>query len=332
MNKQIALLSVFCLAFLTTTGCATSTDNRTAHPATSTPQTTSSNKSVTNNQTNANSPSTASNGTSPQPSETSSGEQLVRKVAALALKGQVYGVPYPVKNSNLEDIEHVWGQPNSQSAAGAGMYATFAAKNVAIGFNKGMQVFDVRSYSPLLQTIQVADVVQVLGQPGDVRTTSDSYVYMYPAGPDYQLLFVFSKGSHGQMTSRVNHVSVFYPQGTINLMAQTNPAPRVTIDNAPGTLGKLFTLSIQHAPNNYRLVELEWIPTNGSSVVDTYIQAVNNSKTASQIPGFQISGDGQTMSYNYGNHEIGQSGIVKVVYQATSGSALIGQSDSVTLK
>lgn len=257
--------------------------------------------------------------------------QLVRQTMALAKQGKVSGIPF-VQQSNMSAVNQAWGKPDSQNMAGAGMYASYGARNVAFGFNKGEQIFDLRSYSALFQTVAFADIQSALGNPGAVRQTSDSYIYMYPAGADYQLLWVFPKLSDGSRGVHVNHVSVFWPQGTVDLMAQNAPAPKVVINGKPGRLGSLFTFSIENAPKDYSLAELEWIPDKGTAVVDTTSQAMDNGQTGAQNPGFGISGDGQTLRFVYPSSLKGQSGKVRVIYQNASGGALLGEGDSVTLK
>lgn len=261
----------------------------------------------------------------------SSGVQLVDQTMALAKQGKLQGVPF-AQRSNMGSVYQTWGKADSQSSAGAGTYATYGSHNVALGFNKGVQIFDLRSYSATFQGVTFADIQQALGNPGAVRQSSDSYIYMYPAGPDYQLLWVFSKQSDGSRAPNVDHVSVFWPQGTVDLMAQNDPQPRVIVDNKPGRQGSLFTFSIQNSPNDYHLAEFEWIPNKGSAVVTTFSQATDNGQTGAQNPGFEISGDGKTLSFTYTSALKGQSGTVRLIYQNTAGGALIGESSSITLK
>ncbi len=257
--------------------------------------------------------------------------QLVNQIMSLAKEGKVMGVPF-IMQSNMEDVYHSWGK-TTETTAGAGIYTTYDSHHTDFGFNKGGQIFDLRSYSKDLQTITQSDITQVLGKPGSVRYTSDSYIYLYPAGADYQLLWVFPKDSAGKPSSHVDHISVFWPEGTVNSMAQTQPAPSVVINNTLGSVGSLFTFSIKDTPKNYHLAELEWIPNNHSAVVNTLSEALINAQNGGKnIPCFNISKDGQTMSFIYSSNMKNQSGYVRVIFQTTSGSAMIGQSPAITLK
>ncbi|GMA50982.1 hypothetical protein GCM10025857_23390 [Alicyclobacillus contaminans] len=272
---------------------------------------------------------TSTPGNSTEPGPTTAAQSLVRESMQLAQRGEVIDVPFAV-TQDMGTVEAAWGKATSQSSAGAGQYASYGRHAVAFGFNKGEQIFDVRSYSSKLQAITKSDVQSVLGQPGETRETSDSVIYMYPAGADYQLLWVFPKTGS---TNHVDHVSVFWPQGTINTMALNFPAPSVVVDSAPGSVGRLFTFSIQNPPKGYWLVELEWIPThNGQPLVNTVSQALQNGQRGGGVTGFSISGDGQTSSFVYAPTDAGVSGQVRLIFQNTAGSAVIGTSPTVTLR
>lgn len=284
-----------------------------------------------NSTTNSIPVSSTTNSEGAASSNSASAEALVRQSMQLAKQGKAVGIPFAVQQ-NIDAVQNAWGNADSQTSAGAGIYETYGSRATAFGMNKGEQIFDVRSYSSHFHAITLSDIEAVLGTPGDIRHTSDSDIYMYPAGPDYQLLWVFSKSSSGAVDNTVDHVSVFWPQGTINIMAATQPAPSIAIDNAPGTVGSLFTFSIQHPPKGYRLVELEWLPTSGAAVVNTYSQAVSNGESGGSNPGFNISPDGQTTGFTYPSSMSGQTGTVRVIYQATSGEAMIGNSSTITLK
>lgn len=281
--------------------------------------------------TTTNQPGTDNTSGAPSAGGNVNAAQLVNESMTLAKHGKVIDIPV-AEQSNISDVEQVWGRTPAQTSAGAGIYATYTSRHAAFGFNKGGQIFDLRAYSSQLQTVTLNDIQNQLGKPGAVRESSDSFIYLYPAGPDYQLLWVFPKTSTGKPAAHLDHVSVFWPQGTINSMAQVLPKPSVVLDNPPGTVGTLFTFSVINSPKDYHLAELEWIPTQGAPVVNTFSQAFENGQTGNNIPGFSISGDGQTMSFLYASAMNGQSGRVRLIFQATSGAAMIAESDSITLK
>ncbi|WAH35590.1 YjgB family protein [Alicyclobacillus dauci] len=313
-------------------GSVSNMSNGTANSPTSEPTSSDQNtttKEPSGGQSSGASNSAVPNGT-PAKSQQPAARSLVSESMALAKQGKVIGIPFQLQ-SNIDVVQQLWGKASGQSMAGAGIYVTYGDHNAAFGMNKGGQMFDIRTFHSTVKSIRLGDITQVLGKPGEVRTSPDSVIYLYPAGPDYQLLFVFPKTSSGKAGATVDHVSVFWPQGTVNSMAATAPSPSVILDNAPGTVGQLFTFSIKNPPKGYRLVELEWLPSHGSAIVNTYPQAVDNGKTG-LVPGFGVSGDGQTLSFVYTDAMKGQTGQVRVIFQTTSGAALLGQSESVTLK
>ncbi len=308
--------------------------NQTESNQTSSNQTSSNQSTSTNNSAPSGSVNTAGGGNGSGTSNTTTtaaAAALVRESMALAKQGKAIDIPFTLQQ-NMGTVQNLWGNTNSLNAAGAGIYMTYSSHAAAFGLNKGSQIFDIRSYNSKLKAITLSDIESVLGQPADTRHTPDSMIYMYPAGANYQLLFVFPWSSNGSMGNTVDHVSVFWPQGTVDLMAQNQPNPSIVIDNAPGTAGSLFTFTIQNSPKGYRLVELEWIPNHGSPVVMTVQQAIANGATGETNPGFGISGDGTTYSFTYPSSMRDQTGIVRLIYQETSGGAIIGNSSSITLK
>jgi len=259
-------------------------------------------------------------------------EALVAQSLQLAMVGKVAGVPYTVDTTNFEDVQRKWGKPAQQNAAGAGIYATYTQPAVAFGFNKGAQIFDIRSYDKTLQEITLSQVKRVLGTPGAVRAHGNETILLYTAGPKFQLLWIFPNATQANPDPHVDHISVFCPQDTVDLMAQNQPSPTVVIDETPGAVGSLFTFSIKNVPVGYSLAEFEWLGQDGRFVVNTLDEAVRNGQTGGVVPNFGVSGDGQTLSFVYPSNMAGRSGQVVLIYQNVNGSALMGQSDQIVLK
>ncbi|MFF2154265.1 DUF4309 domain-containing protein [Paenibacillus chitinolyticus] len=138
----------------------------------------------------------------------------VKGIMELARKGQIAGVEYAAHTGLFDDVEKKWGKPDKQEGAGKGQYATYSKRGVAFGFNKGMVIFDVRSYDKALQQLALSDIKQTLGEPAEVTVNGDDTIYTYGAGSQYQLKFVIPKS-----TGKVDHISVYSPQDTKNLMA-----------------------------------------------------------------------------------------------------------------
>ncbi|EGL19169.1 MULTISPECIES: YjgB family protein [unclassified Paenibacillus] len=138
----------------------------------------------------------------------------VKGIMELARKGQIAGVEYAAHTGLIDDVEKKWGKPDKQESAGKGQYATYTKRGVAFGFNKGMLIFDVRSYDKALQQLALADIKQTLGEPAEVTVNGGDTIYTYGAGSRYQLKFVIPKS-----TGKVDHISVYSPEDTKNLMA-----------------------------------------------------------------------------------------------------------------
>lgn len=265
-----------------------------------------------------------------QPSQ-SALESLILDTMSAARQGKLPGIPFR-DQMNIEQVSSAWGKPSQMSGAGAGVYATYASRGVAFGLNQGDQIFDVRSYASLFRQLTYGEIVGALGAPGTVRYTQTSYIYLYPAGPEYQLLWVFPRMKDGSRGPTVDHVSVFWPRGTIDMMAATQPAPSVAIDRKPVAGSNSFTFHIVQAPKGYQLEELIWLPSHGDAVVNTWTQAVARAAAGATNPGFLVSPSHSTFTFRYSPEMRGQTGQVEVIYQATSGAAMIGNSPSFRLE
>ena len=152
-----------------------------------------------------------------------------------------------------------------------------------------------------------------------------------------QLLWIFPAPSSARPDPNLDHISVFYPADTVDLMAQDVPNPSILIKQAPGSSGLRFTFSIENPPAGYlapgyTLAELEWIPSSGAAVVTTLPQATTLGASGGSGSYFALSANGQTWSFIYTSAMEGQTGAVRLVHENTEGAAIIGESSSVTLK
>ncbi|AGE78671.1 TPA: YjgB family protein [Bacillus thuringiensis] len=138
----------------------------------------------------------------------------VKDLFELAKEGKVPNVPFGAHTGDIEEIEKAWGKANKTEYAGNGMYATFTNKNIVFGFNKGSQVFDVRSYHAELKLITLQEIEKALGKPSSVKENGEDKIYVYKVNNQYELKFVIPKS-----TGKVDHISVFSPEDSINKMA-----------------------------------------------------------------------------------------------------------------
>ena len=168
-------------------------------------------------------PSTSSgdNASTPAPVQNESQKKVLSDILRLAKEGKIINCEFPAKSTVIEDIEKKWGMPDSTDyvAAAKGSYATFLKKNVVFGFNKGSQIFEVRSLSKDLNKISMEMVKQTFGTPAyDVKTKSEEIIG-YVVNEYFKLLFVFPKSSLIKSDQFLDHYSVLYPRGTVNNMA-----------------------------------------------------------------------------------------------------------------
>ena len=138
----------------------------------------------------------------------------VKRLFELAKEGKVPNVPFAAHTGDIEEIEKAWGKADKTEQAGNGMYATFTNKNVSFGFNKGSQVFDVRSYHAELKSITLQEIEKALGKPTSVKVNGEDKIYVYKVNNQFELKFIIPKS-----TGKVNHISVFSPEDSINKMA-----------------------------------------------------------------------------------------------------------------
>lgn len=193
---------------------ATATDNasRTPSPSTDASSTEKPPASVPSGE------SETSGVTKPEKGEPTA-EQEVEEMMKLAAEGRVAHSDFAVEHGLMDDVEKEWGEPDKDEFAGQGMYATYEKRHIVFGYNKGMQLFDVRSDDPEVQKLTLEDVVKALGKSKDVRETGGDAIYVYKASPDYELKFIVPKPTAKNPNPHVDHISVFYPQGAKNLMA-----------------------------------------------------------------------------------------------------------------
>jgi hypothetical protein len=149
--------------------------------------------------------------------EAESGTQtgvLINSIYDLAKEGKVEGSDYAAHVALYDDIEKKWGKADVSDSAGKGMYATYEDKGITFGYNKGMIVFDVRSYADELHMITLKDLEIALGSADETAVNGTDDIYTYQVNKQYQLKFII-----GKETGKVDHISVISPEDTKNNMA-----------------------------------------------------------------------------------------------------------------
>ncbi|KUO70979.1 MAG: hypothetical protein APF81_13575 [Desulfosporosinus sp. BRH_c37] len=162
---------------------------------------------------------------SPSPSspatQTDTTKELLINMRQLAEQGKVINSDFPVKTTVLENVTSKWGEPDNTEwvAAAKGTYATYLKQAMVFGFNKGSQIFEVRSFDKQLQKLSLAKIKEVYGAPAyDVKVNGEEIIG-YTAGQEYKIEFVFPLATTSNSNPMLDHYLVLYPRGTVNSMA-----------------------------------------------------------------------------------------------------------------
>lgn len=145
--------------------------------------------------------------------------------------GKVLHCEYAINSVTIDEIEGAWGPAdhNEYVDEAKGTYYTFDEKGLVFGANKGMLVFEIRSYAPELKEITYENVTSLLGKPEHTSTASDGQFVIgytlayegdaaaaYAAPEELKIKFVFPSDSS---TAPLNHYMVVDPTQTANSMA-----------------------------------------------------------------------------------------------------------------
>ncbi|MCY1714402.1 YjgB family protein [Caproiciproducens galactitolivorans] len=143
---------------------------------------------------------------------------LLQDMQKAAKQGKVLDIPFSVKTNVIEDVQQKWGKEDKSEyiASAKGIYNTYSKHNAVFGFNKGDQLFEVRTLDGKWKDLTLSKVKEVLGKPDhDVKYGKDEIIG-YVASKDYKILLVFPADGDNP---KLDHYSVLYPQGTVNSMA-----------------------------------------------------------------------------------------------------------------
>lgn len=146
---------------------------------------------------------------------------LLIKMKQLAEDGKVINSTFYVKTTVMEDVKSKWGEPDKSEwiAAAKGIYATYSKQAIVFGFNKGSQVFEVRSFDKQLQKLSLAKTKEVYGTPAlDVNVNGEKIIG-YTAGQEFKMELVFPLPTAIDANPMMDHYLVLYPRGSVNNMA-----------------------------------------------------------------------------------------------------------------
>ncbi|QEY35743.1 DUF4309 domain-containing protein [Caproiciproducens galactitolivorans] len=143
---------------------------------------------------------------------------LLQDIQKAAKEGKVIDIPFSVNTNVIEDVQEKWGKEDKSEyiASAKGIYNTYSKHNAVFAFNKGEQIFEVRTLDGKWKELTLSKVKAVLGKPDYDVTSGKDHIIGYVASKDYKILMVFPKDGDDP---KLDHYSVLYPQGTINSMA-----------------------------------------------------------------------------------------------------------------
>lgn len=153
--------------------------------------------------------------------QSDSAESLISSIYSYGKSGKIINSDFLVKANTIEDVEKVWGKADVTDwvAAAKGNYATYNSHNVVFGFNKGDQIFEIRSFDSRLKGITINEVKEILGAPAHDVKSNGQEIIGYTTSSEFKVEMVFPQSTKVDPNPILDHYNVFYPQGTVNNMA-----------------------------------------------------------------------------------------------------------------
>ncbi|OPJ63833.1 YjgB family protein [Clostridium oryzae] len=231
LNKKLITCGIAVLCFTLLSGCSNGKKTPKVNKSSNEVQT-DYNKKSSSNETNtskekadkktpsANKEITKSHSkVSNQNNKYNSQKALLTNIMKLAKSGKVINCNFSAKFTNMASVEEKWGKADTSEwvSKAKGTYATYAKHNIVLGFNKGEQIFEVRSFDKKLNTITLNGIKKYYGKPAHDVNPNGEKIIGYVISKNFKILFVFPKNKNGDAV--LNHYSILYPQGTVNYMS-----------------------------------------------------------------------------------------------------------------
>ncbi|MGG3469784.1 beta-N-acetylhexosaminidase [Neobacillus pocheonensis] len=144
--------------------------------------------------------------------------KLLLNLATKAKEGSIINADFHLKSTTVDEVRKIWGKEDKTEyvAAAKGTYCTYSQKHVVVAYNKGQQLFEIRSYDPSLKALTIEDIKHYFGSPKtDVKTSNKEEIISYTVGTN-TLKFVFPTGTQ---TMYLDHYSLYNASLVNNNMA-----------------------------------------------------------------------------------------------------------------
>ncbi|MFB5195869.1 beta-N-acetylhexosaminidase [Neobacillus sp. KR4-4] len=144
--------------------------------------------------------------------------KLLLNIATKAKEGSIINVYFHLKSTTIDEVRKTWGKEDKSEyvAAAKGTYCTYNKKHVVVAYNKGQQLFEIRSYDPGLKKLSINDIKHYFGTPKtDIKTSNKEEIISYTIGTN-TLKFVFPTGTQ---TLYLDHYSIYNAALVKNNMA-----------------------------------------------------------------------------------------------------------------
>ena len=139
-------------------------------------------------------------------------ESFVSLLFEQAEQGQTINSPFIVGETTIQKVHELWRAPERTSENDSATYEEFISNDVTIGHQSEV-VFDIRSSSPEIQQIRLADITSIKGEPDKIKNYKDEQVdqtiLIYNLTKDFQLKWILPKPTKENPNPKVHHISVF---------------------------------------------------------------------------------------------------------------------------
>ncbi|NGQ95138.1 YjgB family protein [Brevibacillus sp. SYP-B805] len=196
----------------------------------------------------------------PLPSPASSDvSQLLLSIQTSARQGKVSSqFPFAAGTSVFDEVEKQLGQPAQTRYANGLTYAAYPDQRLLFGYNKGMQIVEIRWHDPRVQKLSLSQVKQAWGEPAQVSHYANLIVFTYPVNEKVQLRVGAPEPAAANPDPPLDHIGVLYPQGLRNLMAYGSSEELITIVRDMAKEGRGFGTDFTVEHTGLETVEKDW--------------------------------------------------------------------------